>query len=107
MICVVKSLAMLDQFGAERAHRVIFLAAVAVRNDDHGFQSELRCRESDRLTVISAGRRDNTCDVRMRSPQPIHVHDPAAYLKSPDRSVILMFDPQITAGFAGQERPAN
>jgi len=54
----LKVAAVLDQFRAERAHRGVLFAAVAMRHDDRRAYPGARRRIRDTLAVIAARRRD-------------------------------------------------
>ena len=55
----LKILAMLDQFGAERAYRAVFLDRIAVRHIDRHRHAVTACREGKALPMIAARRRND------------------------------------------------
>src|SRR5215472_2631478 len=81
--------------GAERRHRPVFLDAVAVRRDDRRLDAQARAGECDALPMIAGGRGDDTAQVRMRAPQLVEIDESAADLEGADRRVVLVLDPQL------------
>ena len=99
-------MAMLDQFGAERAHGCVLLDAVAVGHDDDRRQPDAPRRECHALAVIAAGGRDHAGDIRLLPLQLLHVGESAAQLEGADRRVVLVLDPDLRARALAEQGPA-
>ena len=101
----VEITAMLDQPGAKRHHRSVLLAAVAARDhDSHGNARPLP-GIGKRLAMVATGRRDYSTHLGATSAQPVEEGQPATDLERPGRRMVLMLDPDLTAGAGGQEWP--
>ena len=83
---------MFDQLGAERAHRLVLLDRVAMRDQNDAPEADGGGGARDRLAVIAARRRDHARDLRAGAHQLIHIDDTAAHLEGPDRRMILVLD---------------
>ena len=73
--------AMLEQLGAEGAHRDVLLRAVAVRDHDDGLQPVPGGGEGHRLAVVSPGRPDDSPHARLPRGQPGNVMQRASDLE--------------------------
>ena len=101
----LKILAMLDQFGAERAHGAVLLDRIAVRHIDHGRNAVAAGREGEALPVIAARGGDDPGRVRPLALQPVEIDQPAAHLEGADRRVVLVLDHDGRAEPLRQQRP--
>src|SRR5665213_1982249 len=81
-----------DQLGAERAHRRVLLARVALRNDDRRAQSGACGCERDALAVVAARRADQPRHVRRAAAQRVDVRQPAAHFEGAERRVVLVLE---------------
>ena len=88
----LKVLAMLDQFGAERAHGAVLLDRITLRHIDHGRNAVAAGREGKALPVIAARGGNDPGRVRPLPLQPVEIDQPAAHLEGADRRVVLMLD---------------
>ena len=87
--------AVLDQLGAERAHRGVLLDRVAVRHDDRRRARRARCAAN----AIDWPWLPRVALTTPRSPgsraqQRVEVDQPAAQLERADRRVVLVLDPR-------------
>jgi len=89
---------------AKAAHGGILIQAVAVRNDDGDGHAGPRTCIAQGLTMIAAGRGDDTAHMRALPPQAIHVDEPATHLEGAGGSVVLVLDPDCSADPAGEQR---
>jgi len=97
--------ATLDQLDAECAHRGVLVDAVAERNDDNGRQLELAGGEPDGLTMVPAGRRDDTGRAGTVAPKFVHVDETAAHLEGAGRCMVFVLDPHRGADPLIEEWP--
>ena len=93
----LKILAMLDQFGAERAHGAVLLDRIAPRHIDHGRNAVAAGREGEALPVIAARGGNDPGRVRPLPLQPVEIDQPAAHLEGADRRVVLVLDHDVSA----------
>jgi hypothetical protein len=96
----------LDETGAERRHRPILFAAVAVRHDDRRGNTEPPRRKGNALPVIAARGGDDAFEIGAGAPHVVEIEEAAADLEGADRRVVLVLDPQLGADPPRQERPA-
>ena len=92
--------AVLDEFNTLREHGAILLPAVAVRDDDDGFETEEARGKADALTEIAAGSSDHALEVWLRSLEPFEIDESAAKLEGADGGVVLVLDPGFDTGLA-------
>ena len=71
--CILEVRAVLDQLDPTRTHRLVFLAAIAMRYDYDSVQAIALCGEGNALPVISAGRGYDTGDFRVVAFQLLEV----------------------------------
>jgi hypothetical protein len=102
----LKIVAMLDQIGAERAHRAVLLDRVAARHIDHRFQAIASRREGKALAVIAACRRDQSGCRRPLALETIDIDKAATHLEGADRCVVFMLDHDLCAESLREQRPA-
>ena len=88
----LKVLAMLDQFGAERAHGAVLLHRIAARHINHGRNAVAAGRERKALPVIAARGGNDPGRIRPLALQPVEIDQPAAHLEGADRRVVLVLD---------------
>src|SRR5438270_13894013 len=101
----MKILAVFDQFGTERLHSSILLAAVAEGHHHDCAQAEMPGGKGLRLAVIAARRRNYTLSFRVCTSEPVHVHDSAPNLERAHWRVVLVFQPHFTARTPVEQRP--
>ncbi len=82
-----------DQLGAQCAHRVVLLAAVAVRHDYRGLEPVARRGERHRLPMVAARGGDDALHLGMFALEAVHVHEAAADLERAHRRVVLVLHP--------------
>ncbi|MOA27307.1 hypothetical protein D3C78_1481750 [compost metagenome] len=98
---------MLDQVGAEAAHRRVLLAAVAVGHDDGGVHA-MTCRgEGDGLAVVAAGGADHPARSFRLLAEALEIHQPATQLEGTHRRVVLVLDPGFATQRLAEQRPAE
>jgi hypothetical protein len=97
-------LAVFHQFGAERAHRGVLLARIALRHHHHATQPAALRGKRHRLAVVAAGGADHA-EAPGIARQPLEVDDAAAHLEGAHRRVVLVLDPGLGAERGGQLRP--
>jgi hypothetical protein len=96
-----------DEVSAQSAHGSILFGAVAVRNNDDGFESKAPRGKSDRLPVIAAGGGDDCADVWRALHKLRDVIDGAPNFEGSNGGMVLVFDPQFATGAFVQQRPAK
>ena len=101
----LKVLAMLDQFGAERAHGAVLLHRIAARHINNGRNAVAAGREGEALPVIAARGGNDPGRIRPLPLQPVEIDQPAAHLEGADRRVVLMLHPDFAACALGKQRP--
>jgi len=99
-------LAVLDQLGAESAHRGVLLRAVAVGDHDDGAQSVPPGGEGHRLAVVAARGGDDRAHRGIAPDEPAEVGETSPDLEGAEQSVVLLLHPELAAGPRVQERPA-
>src|SRR3954463_7151796 len=77
-----------DQFHSQRTHGGILRLTIAVRHNDYRANTESRGGEANRLTMVTASRRNNSREIRFRAAQMVEVHEAAANLERSDRCLI-------------------
>jgi hypothetical protein len=77
-----------------------------MRHDDHSAQTIQLCGKGDGLPMIARRRGDHTAHLGLLAFQLVHIDQPAANFKSPDRRVVFMLQPQIAALARFEQRPA-
>ncbi len=97
----------LDQVRAERAHRGILLAAVAMRDYDRHVHPRARPGVCDTLAVIAARRRDQARGRTRRAREAVDIDDSAAQLERAHGAVVFVLDPDFGAGARTEQRPAD
>ena len=65
---LLKVVSVFDKLGAERPHRGVLLARIAVRDDNGDREAEAPPGEGEALAVIAAGRRDQALRLRLAAP---------------------------------------
>ena len=95
--CRLKVLAMLDQFGAKRAHGAVLLDRIAPRHIDHRRHAVTAGRERKTLPVIAARGGNDSGRIRPLPLQPVEIDQPAAHLEGADRRVVLVLDHDASA----------
>ena len=103
--CRLKVLAMLDQFGAERAHGAVLLDRIAARHINHGRNAVAAGREGEALPVIAARGGNDPGRIRPLPLQPVEIDQPTAHLEGADRRVVLMLDHNARAEPLAEQRP--
>ena len=103
--CRLKIRAMLDQFGAERAHRAVLLDRIALWHVDHRRHAVTAGGEGKALPVIAARGGNDPGRVRRLALQPVEIDQPAAHLEGADRRVVLVLDHDGRAEPLRQQRP--
>ena len=98
--------ARLDQPRAERAHREVLFAAVAVRHDDRRRETQPGSGIGNALAVIAAGRGDDAPHVRFGTTQIVEIDETAAQFEGADRRVVLVLDPDLGTDPLSEQRPA-
>ncbi len=99
--------AVLDELGAERAHRRVLLARIAARNIDAHREPGARAGEGEALAVVAARRRDDAFGVRVAPLQRVDEGQPAAHLEGAGRIVVLVLDHRLGAEPPGDQRPGD
>jgi len=101
---LLKVVAALYQFDALGYHGAVFLLAVAVRDDDDGFQAKQPSGHADALAMVSASRGDDAGQVGMSLLEPVAVDQSASQFECADWAMIFMLDPGFHARLlAGRE----
>src|SRR5581483_3831440 len=90
-------LAMLDQLGAEGAHRAVLLDRIAARHIDHRRHAMTVCGERKTLAVVTARGGNDAGHIRLLALQPLQINETAADLEGADRRVVLMLDHDMRA----------
>src|SRR5262245_1184472 len=97
--------AMLDELRAERLHRRVLLAAVAMWNNDDGLQAVALRGKGDTLAVVTARGGDDPSNVWVAALQPVGVDETAAHLERAERRVVLVLHPDLRARARREQRP--
>jgi hypothetical protein len=84
----------LDQLGAERAHRGELDRVRVLRHADRARDAEERARVGDRLAVVARRGRDQAAPPLLLAELRDEV-DAAANLEGADRLVVLVLDPDL------------
>jgi hypothetical protein len=100
-------MAVLDQLRAESAHRAILFHAVAVRHDDRGRESMPPRRESHRLAVIAAARRDDAAQPRLSFTQPRDIRERTTDLEGPRAAYGSRASPRVRSPSAHSAAARN
>src|SRR5271165_5176062 len=98
---------MFYQFGAESAHRCIFLPRIAVRHDNRYRKAGALAGEGEALAVIAPRRRNEAFDVRLAAEEGGDIGKAAANLESARRLAVLVLDDGLGADPLAQQRPGN
>ena len=105
LLRLVEIAAVLDELGAEAAHRRVLLDRIAVRHHDEDGKPGTAAGERERLAVIAAGRAHDADGVGPRTLEPVGIDEPAAHLEGAGRRVVLVLDHDLGAGERGELRP--
>src|SRR5690606_21565624 len=74
--------------------------------DDHGAKPMLPRGVGDGLAVVAGGRGNHAGRARLAALQFVEIDEPPPDFESPDRSVILMLDPNLDAEPCFEQGPA-
>ena len=102
---LVEIAAVLDQLGAQLAHRRVLFDGVAERHDDHAAQVVAPRREREALAVVAACCADDPLWPRRALGKQADEVEPAAHLERADRGMVFVLHPYLAAGALREERP--
>src|SRR5258705_6464086 len=102
--CFLKIPPPFDQLDAERLHGGILLDAVAVRNDDHRWNSIAQSSEADGLSVIPPGGGYDSGRLS-RAGQFVEVDKASTQLECTCWRMVLVLYPHCCSGSCVQQRP--
>src|SRR5262249_56192261 len=105
-LCLVEVATMLDELGAECAHRCVFLSRVAVRHYDRHSNAGVRSGESQRLAVVTARGGHDPSHLRPRALESVKIHNAATQLKGTYGRVVLVFHYDFDTGEGLEQRPS-
>ena len=102
---LVEVAAVHDEIRAERLHRRVLVARVALRHDDRAAHAMPARGEGEALAVVAARRADDAGErgvARLERRQQVEA---AAHLERAGRRVVLVLDPDLAARAAREQRP--
>ena len=103
--CGLEVVAVLDELDSLGEHGLVLLRAVAVGDDDDGFETEKAGGEANALSEIAAGGRDDAGEGGVSIFEPVQVDDCSANFEGADLGVVLMLDPCLSAEALIEKRP--
>ena len=104
---ILEILAVFDQLRAERAHRGVLLARIAVRDDNRHREAGAPSGEGEALAVIAARRRDQAFRLRRAAHERVYIGEAAANLERAGRLVVLVLDHNLGADPFAKQRPGK
>src|SRR4030095_11748191 len=106
LLRLVEVPAMLDEHGAECAHRCVFLSRVAVGRSDGHSTAGVRSGESQRLAVVTARGGHDPLHLRPRVLESVKIDNAAAQLEGTYGRVVLVLHYDFHAGLRLEQRPS-
>jgi glutathione S-transferase len=97
---------MLDELGAECAHRRVFLSRVAVRHYNRHSNAGVRSGESQRLAVVTARGGHDPLHLRSRALESVKIDNAAAQLEGTYGRVVLVLHYDFHTGQRLEQRPS-
>ncbi len=94
-----------DQFGAERAHRGVLLARIALGDEDRHLKAGAPPGEGETCPMIAARRGNQPANRRLALDQRIDVCEAAANLEGAGRQMVLVLDNDLGAEPLVEQRP--
>src|SRR5262245_20924218 len=105
-LCLVEVSAMLDELGADCAHRRVFLSRVAVRHYDRHSNAGVCSGESQRLAVVTARGGHDPSHLRPRALESVKIDNAATQLEGTYRRVVLVLYDDFHTGQRLEQRPS-
>jgi hypothetical protein len=102
-----KSLAVLDQRDAQRAHGGVFLDRVAVRHDDGAGHAVAARGPAHALAVVAARGADHFARQRAAPGELVEIGQAAADLEGAHGRVVLVLEPAVGAQALAQQAPSG
>src|SRR5512139_2506959 len=106
LLRLVEVSAMLDELGAECAHRRVFLSRVAVRHYDRHGNASVRSGESQRLAVVTPRGGHDPLHLRPRAVESVKIDNAAAQLEGTYGRVVLVLQYDFHTGQRPEQRPS-
>src|SRR5262245_60532318 len=105
-LCLVEVSTMLNELGAECAHRCVFLNRVAVRHYDGYSNAGVLSGESQRLAVVTARGGHDPLHLRPRALESVKIDNAATQLEGAYGRVVLVFHYDFHTGQGLEQRPS-